>query len=119
MADTDQAPPPAPPPTPPPQSPLPHSVRVLGNDLKERLAFFLFAILCVAIDSAFLIGWLVLQVYLDESFFKRLSLHGIEAWSLWVFKILFAFGTLAPIVIYIVVDVGMFFRRNVMRLKNA
>lgn len=63
------------------------------------------------IDSGFLAIWVFLQWLVNTKLIANLELSGIDRWVRQVFEVLFAISTLAPVVIYIYVDIRVMLLR--------
>ncbi len=79
----------------------------MGTDdsgLRARLRTFCIQIGSVVIDSVFLALWLVAHWALDVYVIAHFALHGIHAYTLTAFQVLFAVATLFPVLAFVVVD---------------
>ena len=85
------------------------------NEIKTETFTFLRWIISGVIDSVFLIIWVVSQ-WGTNSIISNLGLSGIDEWVLITFQILFAVSTLAPVIVYIYVDVRIMILRAQRRI---
>ena len=69
------------------------------------------------IDAGFLVLWTLMQ-WLVAQALEYFSLSGIDAWVLLTFRLVFAFTTLATIVIYVYMDVRVMVIRTRRRIKR-
>lgn len=87
-------------------------------DLKSRVCVLGIHIASIFIDAVFLSLWVVIQYSVDCMVIKRLELSGIDLWMLRVFQVIFGLSTLAPVIIYIVVDIGVMVIRASNQIKQ-
>ena len=75
------------------------------NDLIGELKVFSIWIVSSLIDVGFLALWVSVQWIVNENVIKTFTFSGIDRWILLAFQVIFALSTLAPIVVYIYVDI--------------
>ncbi len=63
------------------------------------------------LDGGFLVLWVFIQWIVNDRVIVNLPLYGIDSWVLGIFQIIFAVSTLAPVLIYITVDITKMFLR--------
>jgi ABC-type transport system involved in Fe-S cluster assembly fused permease/ATPase subunit len=80
------------------------------NEIKTEIFTFLRWIISGVMDSVFLIIWVVTQ-WATNNIINNLNLSGIDKWVLITFQILFAVSTLAPVIVYIYVDIRIMILR--------
>lgn len=69
------------------------------------------------LDGAFIALWVVIQ-WGAQQIIENFPLSGIDTWVLRVFQVVFAITTLAPILIYIYVDIMVMFIRARRRVRD-
>jgi len=87
------------------------------KDLKDRLKVFSIQAISSLIDSSFLALWVIVQWAVNEYVVNRLQLADIDKWVLSAFQVVFAVSTLAPIVVYIYVDIRVMVLRAQRRIR--
>jgi hypothetical protein len=85
------------------------------NEIKTETFTFLRWIISGVIDSVFLIIWVVTQ-WGTNNIISNLSLSGVDKWVLITFQILFSISTLAPVIVYIYVDINIMILRAQRRI---
>jgi hypothetical protein len=75
-------------------------------------------IICALMDAVFLALWVAFQWFVDDQVITKLQLSGISMWVLQVSQVLFALATLAPIAIYIYVDIRIMLIQAQKRIKR-
>jgi hypothetical protein len=86
--------------------------------LVARLGFFAEHFLAIVIDTSFLALWLLLQ-WLSERAIQYFELADvIDRYVLLVFQVFFAASTLAPVAIYICVDIRVMIIRALQKLRQ-
>jgi hypothetical protein len=88
------------------------------RDLKERLEVFVTQAASSLIDSGFLALWVIVQWAMNEYVVNRLKLSGIDKWVLLAFQVVFALSTLAPVVMYIYVDIRVMILKAQRRIRR-
>jgi ABC-type transport system involved in Fe-S cluster assembly fused permease/ATPase subunit len=85
------------------------------QEIRSETTTFLRWVISGLIDSVFLIIWVFTQ-WLTNSIINNLNLSNIDKWVLIIFQILFAASTLAPVIVYIYVDVRIMILRAQSRI---
>lgn len=85
--------------------------------LGDRLITYVVYFATLLIDGAFLVAWAVVQKLLDI-IIAALTLYGISAFTAILLQVIFAFTTVAPILIYVVKDTSLMARRAIRQLKE-
>lgn len=75
-------------------------------------------VICIAIDSLFLIFWILIQYLVDTYVVSKLGLRGIDSWMLLGFQWLFAVSTLIPVIVNIYVDLRIVLQRAQTRIAR-
>lgn len=74
------------------------------KDVASEARFFAKCSVCILIDTLYLALWALVQ-WLIGKLIVYLGLSGVDSRTLLVFEYLFAFSTVAPIVVFFVVDI--------------
>ena len=77
----------------------------LLDDLKSKAGRLGIQIASIVVDSIFLSLWVAIQYSVDRFIVKKLGLSGVDQWMLITFQVIFALATLAPVIIYVYVDI--------------
>jgi uncharacterized membrane protein YciS (DUF1049 family) len=88
------------------------------KDLFRELKVFTIWAISGLIDSSFLALWVFVQWLVDQQVITKFQLSGTDQWVFSVFQVLFAVSTLAPVVIYIYVDLRVMLIRAQKRIKR-
>lgn len=72
----------------------------IGSNLKLFATWALTSLL----DSAFLVFWVILQ-FLTNRTVAQFELSGIDVVVFWIFQVVFAISTVAPVLLYVYKDV--------------
>jgi hypothetical protein len=93
----------------------------MRQQLKYRLSTFGLIMAGVSIDTAFLGLWLLLQWTLKHHLVPRFQPVGLDQWLITLFHIIFALGTLFPVLMYFFVDLNAAYvegRQEIRKLKE-
>ena len=88
------------------------------KDLFRELKVFTIWAVSGLIDSSFLALWVFVQWLVDQKVITKFQLSGTDQWVFSAFQILFAVSTLAPVVIYIYVDLRVMLIHAQKRIKH-
>jgi len=87
------------------------------KELATELRVFTIWAISSLIDSAFIALWVFVQ-WLGEKVIANLELSGVDRLVLSVFQVIFAISTLAPVIIYICVDISVMIFRARRRIQR-
>jgi len=87
------------------------------NVYKEKFKIVSLWIASSIFDASFLVLWTLMQ-WLVAQALGYFSLSGIDAWVLVAFRLIFAFTTLATILIYVVLDIRVLIIRSRRRIER-
>src|ERR1043166_8956850 len=83
-----------------------------------RLSAFGLVMASILIDMVFLSLWLFLQWVLGIHVIPRFQVTGFHLWFSYIFQVVFAVGTLLPLLIYIYVDLATAFVKGKQEIQK-
>lgn len=86
--------------------------------LKDRLKVFLSLAARIVLDGAFLALWVALQWGIDKWVITFFELTGAERWVLLAFQVVFGVSTLATVLAYVAVDLGLILADGVQQVRK-
>lgn len=89
------------------------------TDLNERISFFSMLMICIFIDTIFLCIWVAIHWGVNKLVVVKLVLTGIDIYFVFSLQIIFGIATLIPILLYIYVDLRMFYLRGRKKVREV
>lgn len=87
-------------------------------DLINNLKIFTVWAASSLIDAVFLALWVFTQWFVNENVIKIFTLNDLDRWMLETFQIIFAIATLAPIIVYVYVDIRVMLLRAQRKIRQ-